>query len=488
MKRRIILGLTTFSLIFFLGGIYIAETIEKTTSTLHTLIMLHQVEILREQLLSDAKRVQSDLVSRETHYASELDTVVSNVILMGNKASRCSECHHSEEITEKIADLKNQIETYKDCLSRVLTFRADADRLKAEEHQAYQVGQQLIEQLNDMTVLTRARLEKRTRSSLKEIDKMKILLFIMISVGPILAIGLAVVFLKGFTKPVAVLLHATRKIKGGDLNFRIQGLRDEFGEVAGSFNDMAASLNEQMQNMQRTEQMKVVGEMAAGLVHEIKNPLTGIKAAMQVLLEEGNCQEEDRVILSRVIDEAKRIESLMKSLLDFAKPPKPQLVPVDINSILESALAFSLPLSTIKSDSPSRVYVVKNFDPDLLTTMADPMQMQQVFLNLIMNAKDAMPEGGTLTVSTSRNGLTEGIQIEIADTGKGINEELREKIFQPFFTTKHKGTGLGLAICKQFIEMHGGTISAERNPAGGTIFRIFLPRTEVDEMPATELS
>jgi signal transduction histidine kinase len=482
MKKRIIIGLSIFSLIFFLGGIYIISTIEKTTSTLDRLIRLHQVEILREQLLIDAKRVQTDLAFKGTHYARELDTVVSNVLRLGDEANRCLGCHHSQKITAKITDLIYQVQAYKDALSRVLTIRANTARLEKEEHRAFEVGQELVDQLSVMTSLTRARLDERTRSSLRAIGEMKTVLFILISIGPILAIGLAIIFIKGFTKPLSVILQATRKLKGGDLSFRIHGLRDEFGEVAASFNEMAGSLHEQMQNMQRAEQMRVVGEMAAGLVHEIKNPLAGIKASMQVLLQEGNVPEGDQVILSKVMEEVNRIESLLKSLLNFAKPPKPQLVPAAVNSILESTLTFSLPYSSVALSSRKAIEIVKNLDPRLPMIMADPMQMQQVFLNLLMNAAEAMPQGGTLTVKTSGSGGTEGVRIEIADTGKGIDPEIGENIFQPFFTTKHKGSGLGLAISKQFVEMHAGKISAGKNPGGGTVFTIVLPRAPLEEV------
>ena len=489
MKKRIIIGLSVFALIFFAGGIYIVSTIEKATSTLDRLIRLHQVEILREQLLIDAKRAQADLAFKGTHYAREIDIVVSNVLELGNQANGCLGCHHSQEITAKLTDLIYQVQRYKDALSRVLTIRANTARLEEEEHRAVEVGQELVDQLTTMTSLTRARLEKRTQDSLKTISETKILLFILICVGPVLAIGLAIIFIEGFTRPVRLLLQATRKIKGGDLSFRIHGLRDEFGEVAASFNEMAASLNEQMQNMQRAEQMRLVGEMAAGLVHEVKNPLAGIKASIQILLQEGNALEEDRMILTAVLGEVNRIESLMKSLLAFARPPKPQFVPVDMNSVVESSIALSLPYSSVASGSRKAVDIVKQPDARLPMVTADPGQMQQVLLNLLMNAVEAMPEGGTLTVRTSpsaENQSVQGIQIEITDTGKGIDEETRKKLFQPFFTTKRKGTGLGLAVSKRFVEMHSGTISIHENPGGGTTFRIFLPCAPVESISGTE--
>lgn len=191
-------------------------------------------------------------------------------------------------------------------------------------------------------------------------------------------------------------------------------------------------------------------------------------------------------MLSRVIEEVERVELLLKSLLNFAKPPVPQPISVNMNEILASTLDFSHQYSKIGSNAPGRITIIKDFASLLPLTMADPQEMHHVFLNLIMNATEAMPAGGTLTVRTSVSESAREIQLEIADTGKGITEELRQKIFKPFFTTKAKGTGLGLAICKQLIEMHDGTISAEDNPEGGTIFRIVLPITSAEAMAPAE--
>src|SRR5450830_1650547 len=123
----------------------------------------------------------------------------------------------------------------------------------------------------------------------------------------------------------------------------------------------------------------------------------------------------------------------MKSLLNFAKPPKPQLLPVNINDVLEATVNASIPYSSSAPDSPKAIRIVKYFDTHLPMTMVDPLEMQQVFLNLLMNAVQAMPSGGTVTATTFENTAAKEIHIEIADTGMGINDEIREKIFQPFF-------------------------------------------------------
>ncbi|MDO9066539.1 MAG: ATP-binding protein, partial [Chloroflexota bacterium] len=347
-------------------------------------------------------------------------------------------------------------------------------RLEAEEDMAYQVGQELINRLNTMTSLTKAKLEQKTQSSLKEIAEMKILLFILIALGPLLAIGLAIFFIKGFTQPLNILLHATRKLKSGDLSFRIQGLKDEFGEVGASFNEMAGSLKEQMHKMQRAEQMTTFGQMAAGLVHEIKNPLAGIKAAIELMAEEIALSAENKDILSKVISEIRRIEALMKSLLDFARPPKPQFMQVNLNHILEGTLNFLIHQPSFSQSKKEPIAIIQNLDVHLPEIVADPQQLRQIFINLLLNAHEAMAHEGTVTVKTSLDS-SDMIEVSFSDAGKGMNKDIIEKIFQPFFTTKPKGTGLGLAISKQLIEQHGGTISAENNPDGGATFRIKIP-------------
>jgi signal transduction histidine kinase len=482
MKKKIVIGLAIFSLISLLGGVYIIASIHRTTAMLDNLIALHQVEIMREQLLIDAKVVQSDLAFKHTHYAAKLETLVDDVMKMAEEADRCSQCHRSDHVTGRIDHLRNNIEIYKKSMSRVLTMRGSGPRLETEENKAYQAGQDLVDLLNSMTFHTKVKLESKTESSLREIKRTQRLLFIFIFGGPLLALGLAVVFVKGLTRPVNVLLQATRKLKGGDLAFRIQGLRDEFGEVADSFNDMADSLRQQILSMARAEQMTVVGEMAAGLVHEIKNPLAGIKASIQVLLQEGNIRPEEAMILSKVLEEVQRIEALMKNLLNFARPSRPQMVPINMNDVLDSTLTFSAPYSSLSSGSSRAIDLKKNLDAGIPPIMADPVQMQQVFLNVIMNALEAMPGGGTLTVTTSAGRPAGSLRIEIADSGKGLSPAELGKLFQPFFTTKHKGTGLGLAISRQFVEMHGGTITIENREVGGTVCTILLPIRNENEM------
>jgi two-component system sensor histidine kinase AtoS len=226
--------------------------------------------------------------------------------------------------------------------------------------------------------------------------------------------------------------------------------------------------------MRRTEQMVVVGELAAGLAHEIKNPMAGIKVAMSVLSEEAYITPEDKGVLQKVVAEITQLDGLMKNFLNFAKPRKPRLEPVNVNQVLNTTLTFHLKHHVVTAGGSGKVEIVKEF-AELPPTLADPTQLQQVFLNLFLNALHAMPRGGELGARTCLEEDGKAIRIEISDTGSGIREDLINKVFQPFFTTKPKGTGLGLAISRQMIEQHDGTIAVANRPGGGVLFSIRFP-------------
>jgi two-component system sensor histidine kinase AtoS len=231
--------------------------------------------------------------------------------------------------------------------------------------------------------------------------------------------------------------------------------------------------------LQRTEQLKLVGEWAAELAHEIKNPLAGIKGTVEILLQEPTIAEDDKALIGKAVDEIRRIELLLKSLLNFAKPPQLQLLPTDVNDLLEKTISFSLQHPSLPMKNSLPIKIIRDFDRALPETMADPMQLQQIFLNLMLNAIEAMPAGGALAVKTSYDAVRNSINIAIADTGQGIKPSLLDQIFEPFFTTKRKGTGLGLAVTRRLIEQHGGDVYVESTPDKGTVFNISL-RTQLE--------
>ncbi|HXH28746.1 MAG TPA: ATP-binding protein, partial [Candidatus Polarisedimenticolia bacterium] len=237
------------------------------------------------------------------------------------------------------------------------------------------------------------------------------------------------------------------------------------------------------EQLMQTEKMAAVGNLVSGVAHELNNPLAGVIGFSQILLERTQ-DPKSRKSVERIHDEAQRAARIVRNLLTFARKHKPESVKVDLNTVLEKTLelrAYDLRVNSIT--------VTTEFDADLPSTMADPNQLQQVFLNIISNAEQAMREAhgkGALRVATRIAGKQ--IEIDIQDDGPGIKADHLKQIFDPFFTTKPvgKGTGLGLSICLGIIKEHGGAIEARSPAGGGTVFTIRLPVLEGPEMRVVE--
>lgn len=254
-------------------------------------------------------------------------------------------------------------------------------------------------------------------------------------------------------------------------------------------------LREQQQHLRqvqeqliRSDRLATVGELAAGLAHDLRNPLAGISGALHVLNDRFPDDDPRRALLAEVQSQIARMNKTLSDLLWHARPPAPQYLPLNVNEVVEQSLWF-LPMA-----SGTGVEVRKHFQHDLPPLRLDPNLIHQAFLNILINARQAMPNGGRLTVTTClrRNpiGGEEVVEVAISDTGPGIRDEDISRIFQPFFTTKAQGTGLGLAIAARIIEQHSGRIRAESEPGRGATFRILLPvqRQEVVQPEDARLS
>ncbi|MCW5829154.1 MAG: hypothetical protein KIT79_07540 [Deltaproteobacteria bacterium] len=229
--------------------------------------------------------------------------------------------------------------------------------------------------------------------------------------------------------------------------------------------------------------MAALGEMAAGLAHEIRNPLGSIKGAVQVL-ETSRSPEQNQEFLSIILEEVQRLNRVVSEFLNYAREPKPQLEPVDLNRLIErTARQVSL------AEEQGEVKIVLDLAENLPQLAADPEQIKQVLLNLVSNAFVAMKDrtARVLTLRTRWRPAPDGGQgsvvIQIADTGSGMNPETLDRVFTPFFTTRPEGTGIGLPVCERLVEAHGGTIDVNSREGEGTEFTIVLPLPPA-EVPA----
>jgi len=238
------------------------------------------------------------------------------------------------------------------------------------------------------------------------------------------------------------------------------------------FNRDITQQKKEEKKLQRANQLALVGEMAAGLAHEIKNPLAGIKVSLEVLAEELPLNNEDQELFHQIINETFRVEKLLKGLLNYARPAKLNYSTFDLHKLLDNAVK-SVSLAR-KNSTQHTVEFINHYPTEPLDIEADSAQLQQVFLNILLNAIEEMIEGGEIEISTHLIN-EEKIQIAISDTGPGIQENRLNDIFLPFNTRKSKGTGLGLAICKRIAEDHNGSIEANNNDSVGATFTVILP-------------
>ncbi len=298
--------------------------------------------------------------------------------------------------------------------------------------------------------------------------------------------------------PIKEMVYATQKIAEGDLSHKVNvDSKDEIGFLADSFNQMTSDLktaNEKLLEWGRTLEKKVgertkelreaqahliqseklasLGKLAAGVAHEINNPLGGILIYSHLLLEDMDRDSPYYQNLEKIVKETTRCKDIVKGLLEFARPKEPETTSTDINELLDKSL------SLVESQSLfQNIRVEKQYAPDLPLIVADTSQLQQVFMNIILNAADAMRGEGDLKLRTFLDADGRYISIDFSDTGPGIKEEDKKKIFDPFFTTKEvgHGTGLGLSISYSIIRKHQGTIEVQSAPGEGATFSVRLP-------------
>ena len=303
------------------------------------------------------------------------------------------------------------------------------------------------------------------------------------------------------TKPLSYLVEGMKRLSAGDMEYRInvEG-SDEIGILARSFNTMSDELKEYKEKMENwtksleeevqkktaeiykaqehlinTEKLASLGRMAAGVAHEINSPLTGIVTFAHLMLKRTPTDNtQDVEDLNIIIDQAERCSTIIKGLLGFSRKTSSEKSMINLNTLLENTLAMVR--------HQSRFYNILfdlQMDSSLPEVYIDPNQIQQVFLNLLINAADAMEKKGTITLATRpvENSGTRFVEVEVTDSGPGIPENIRSKIFEPFFTTKPvgKGTGLGLAVSYGIIKKHEGTIFIKDSPGSGASFCIHLP-------------
>lgn len=298
-------------------------------------------------------------------------------------------------------------------------------------------------------------------------------LFVMLALGAgLISTLVALVVSRLLSSPLQALTQGLRRVGDGDYAARIEGGGSrELLELAGGFNAMAEQLNALRQRealMHRRERFAALGEAAAVIAHEIRNPLGIIKTSVEVIGMRGAVPADKDRLIGFVIDEVRRIDGLVQDLLDYVRPKETIRIPVDLGEEMDRVLDFVGP------ELAARQIVPLLLAPATDTIVqGDPAALHQAFLNVVINAMDAMPGGGRLTVAVAREG--EEVVVSIADSGGGVDPAIRDRMFDPFVTDKPHGTGLGLARVLDVVESHGGSVVCQSTPGQGATFTLRLP-------------
>jgi two-component system NtrC family sensor kinase len=306
--------------------------------------------------------------------------------------------------------------------------------------------------------------------------------FLIISIFVVLfSIVLSYLLSRSISVPVRKLVIASKELANGNLEVKVEKTsNDEIGLLADSYNAMAHALlerDEQLKEFTRkkfmeSERLALIGQLAANVAHELNNPMQGIVTYAHLLLERNSIDEPTKQTLQKMVVQVNRSRDIIRGLLDFSRQRKPDKTLCNINNLLNESLSFVENQALMQN-----VEIITNLDSNLPSVVIDPSQVQRVFINMIVNAAEAMNGNGKLSMTTRSDPSKGCIEIVFSDTGTGISEENLEKIFDPFFTTKETGhgVGLGLAISYGIIKEHKGSISIESEVGKGTTFTVRLP-------------
>ncbi|MCS6874230.1 MAG: ATP-binding protein [Pyrinomonadaceae bacterium] len=290
---------------------------------------------------------------------------------------------------------------------------------------------------------------------------------------------IVLLIIRAISRPLQKITLAAIQVINGEYGTQVElrKTNDEIGILADAFNKMSQKMADDIERLRKlhehliqTEKLAAMGTLTAGIAHEINNPLASISSLIQIIQKNKNLDEDVKEKLKIILSQIMRIKQVTSDMMEFSRVRPSSRTLLNINSVLESSLRLVSFDKTFQ-----KIEVKKEFDNFLPEVYADINQMQQVFLNILLNARDAMPNGGKLTIKTLEE--ENFVVIEFTDTGIGIEKENLRKVFDPFFTTKSKGTGLGLAVCYGIVTAHGGKIEAQSD-SGKTKFIVRLPKNK----------
>jgi len=384
---------------------------------------------------------------------------------------------HAEDMKRVVGrtrfdQMKGHVERYQDLLERVAR-AGTREEAHAFEPEMRSHGAEMVDLSNRLVMK-----ERESINTMIELSRRIPIVFLAVLL--LLSVYLANFLTRQMLGPLNRLMQDTRRIAQGVFTpiMPRRKYRDEFSELAMVLNQMMHELARRQELLVQAHKLKAIGTLSAGVAHELNNPLNNILITVETLREEyAELTDEERLErLQDIVAESERARRIIRNLLDFTRESEMKADLLQVDDLLNETLA--LVQNQLKH---ARVKVVREAGANLPPVLGDRPPLQQVFLNLILNAVDAMPQGGTLTITTRRTPDGDYVAVDVADTGVGIPEHLLASIFDPFFTTKPhgKGSGLGLSVSLGIVRRHGGDIRVRSRRGEGSTFTVLLPVAKV---------
>lgn len=521
MKKRLMLGLGIIAIIFIVSGFFVLSNLNIITSSQK--LRDRQDDVLDRcgAMIEDIKSAQVELYRHQAGYSRNIDSLVEDVLHFEDRLSltekeygtllnheTCNSCHPAQgkldTLEKKLDETRDHLNVYKSTIGLILSSKDKGDTSRLEKTAASE-GEailRIVDNVRHASLKMSGRMEEMLLGS---ITRSRYSIFAAVLLGILLSGVTVFLLIKSVTGPIDMLVRGIERVSSGDYGSKVDiASADEIGFLAKTFNAMTdnlAKMTEQKEALlselkelnshleervrEATEQLEVahekvlrsetlsaVGTFASGVAHELATPLSSILSYFQMV--KGKVPAEDRLVedIALIEGELIRCRNILRGMLDFARAPETEKTVTNINGIIAELLTLVRYQTEYKN-----VKIVKELDRTIPDIMAVPGQLKQVFLNIILNALQAMREGGQLTVATLAMGDEDGrrVAVRVSDTGSGIPDEEIKRIFQPFYTTKESGTGLGLSISYGIIRGHGGDIEVKSEAGKGTTFSVILP-------------
>ncbi|ADU64782.1 ATP-binding region ATPase domain protein [Desulfurispirillum indicum S5] len=524
MKKKLFVGLGLAMLLFIMGALMVLRHLETIIVNQGIASEQNVIISIYNEMLYFMRSAQAELYRHQAGYSRNIDDLVTYIESFENNRHilssqyqnhfgdvTCMQCHPRIEqrllsVNNIFSDIDELLEEYKRDVSVLITTRDPLQR-QIREQMATQNGQIITSALETAHHAAHEMWLEVHSNSNRIIERSRHAILLSIAFTLLFCASIFLVVIRGITRPVQNLIGGIQTISRGDFSQRVEvKTRDEIGIMAEAFNTMAerldrihrekdsllqelqelnenlehrveqatAALRETQAQMVRAETLAAVGTLAAGVSHEVSTPLNAITGFCRIMLEEVDESHPLYEDLKVVEQEALRCRRIVQSLLQFARVPSHSTSLACVNELLDETMTLVSYQTATKG-----ITIDRDFSSDLPDVSADPMQLKQVLLNIVLNAIQAMEGRGRLHIRTFT--LRDTVMIAITDSGPGIPAEQQQKIFQPFYTTKSGGTGLGLAISYGIIKEYGGDILLESAPGKGTTVTITLPAYQTNE-------